>query len=345
MNDKNIVLDDSHKKKIVERSIYGILMGISDGVPGYSGGTTLSLVNFFESLVDKIKGIFYPFNVKKAWRNIVWLLPFIIFWIVSLLAFSVFSNFMASGKILGKQLMSYNLSIVLIFMFFFFSLFSIPLFYKSNKVEMFTFENKHLKVNKNNKFNLLFFLIGFLLILAIGIVVFFASGGVDFNGSSDIKKISYSAANLLMIPISMFTAGFAMLIPGISGSMVLYLFNTYDDIFWTILQNPIANIGYVFICAIMAILGLLSSILITSWLLKKWKEHYYAFCFGMVCSSPITILLSGRRYYLDFASNCTVSVPLIIISLVLVVTLNLAIYIHVKNKEGTTNANEQTNLI
>lgn len=332
MSKKEIILDDSYKKKILERSVYGILMGVSDGVPGYSGGTTLSLVNFFETLIDKIKGIFYPFNLKKMWRNILWLLPFLLCWIISLLAFSVFGDFMASGELLGKKIMSYNLSIVLIFMFAFFSIFSIPLFIKSNKVDLFKLENKHLRIEKKNVINIIFFSAGFILIIAIGIVVFI-NGGVNFNDSSSVEKLPYNINNLLMIFFSVFLAGFAMLIPGISGSMVLYIFNTYDDVFWTILHNPFSNIGYIFICIIAAAFGLILSILLTSFILKKWKDSYYSFCFGMVCSSPITILLSGKRYYTDLASNYSICIPLIIISLILVISINLGIYIHIKNKE------------
>lgn len=344
MTKKEIILDDSHKHNIIERSVYGILMGISDGIPGYSGGTTLSLVNFFESLIEKIKGIFYPFNFKKAWRNILWLLPFVFFWVVSLLSFSIFGDFMATGEILGKKIMPYNLSIVLIFMFSFFSIFSIPLFIKANKVDFLKLENKHLIISRENKFNIFFCIIGFILIISIAFIVFFVSGGVNFNGSSDISKISYSALNLVMISLSMFIAGFAMLIPGISGSMVLYLFDTYDDIFWTILHNPISNIGYIFICMIAAILGLISSILITSYLLKRWKQKYYSFCFGMVCSSPIAILLSGRRYYQDLISNYNICIPLIIISLIIVICINISIYIHMKNKERSQYETRKINM-
>ncbi len=345
MTKKDIILDNSHKEKILERSIYGILMGISDGIPGYSGGTTLSLINFFEILIDKIKGVFYPFNFKKAWRNILWLLPFIFFWVISLVAFSIFGDLMATGEIFRKTIIkNHNLSIVLIFMFTFFSIFSIPLFIKSNKVNLFELENKRLKIKKRNWLNILFFSIGFCLIITIGLVVFFVNGGVNFNGTSNIEKISYSWTNLLMIVISMFLAGFSMLIPGISGSMVLYLFNTYDDVFWTILQNPISNIGYVFICAISAILGLLSSILLTSFILKRWKDNYYSFCFGMVCSSPITILLSGKRYYIDLVNDYNICVPLIIISLIIVIFINIAIYIHIKNKERSNDEFKQINM-
>lgn len=323
--------DDSYKKNIIQRSLYGVLMGVSDGIPGYSGGTTLSLVNFFEELISKIKGIFYPFEIKKSFKNILWLLPFVIFWIVSLLAFSFFGNFMATGEIFGKKIIDYNLSIVLIFMFAFFSLFSIPLFIKSNKINLFLLENKHLRIKKNNLTNIIMTILGFAFILSIGLVVFFVNGGVDFNGTSNIIKMSYSFNNILLITISMFAAGFAMLIPGVSGSLILYLFNTYDDVFWTILHNPITNIGYVAICAIAAILGLITSIFVSSFLIKKWKEQYYSFCFGMVISSFITILLSGKKYYIDLVNNYNICVPLILVSLILVISLNTILYIHIKN--------------
>ncbi len=33
-------------------------MGLSDAIPGYSGGTTMSIIGFFEKLVYKVKNIF-----------------------------------------------------------------------------------------------------------------------------------------------------------------------------------------------------------------------------------------------------------------------------------------------
>lgn len=46
--------------------IFGFLMGISDAIPGYSGGTTLTLLNFYDNLVENTKGVFKPqLNTKR----------------------------------------------------------------------------------------------------------------------------------------------------------------------------------------------------------------------------------------------------------------------------------------
>ena len=47
-----------YKTEFLKRSIYGIFMGISDGIPGYSGGTTLSLLGFYETFIIRLKLIF-----------------------------------------------------------------------------------------------------------------------------------------------------------------------------------------------------------------------------------------------------------------------------------------------
>ena len=39
-------------------------MGVSDGIPGYSGGTTLNIIGFYKDLVSNVKLIFKP-DVKK----------------------------------------------------------------------------------------------------------------------------------------------------------------------------------------------------------------------------------------------------------------------------------------
>lgn len=53
---------DEYKKGYFTRMLFGIFMGISDGIPGYSGGTTLTLLGFYEKLIFKIKEIFTDFK-------------------------------------------------------------------------------------------------------------------------------------------------------------------------------------------------------------------------------------------------------------------------------------------
>lgn len=49
--------------------IFGFLMGISDAIPGYSGGTTLTLLNFYDNLVENTKGVFKPQLNTKRWQH------------------------------------------------------------------------------------------------------------------------------------------------------------------------------------------------------------------------------------------------------------------------------------
>ncbi len=329
--------DDSFKKHIGQRISYGIMMGISDGIPGYSGGTTLSLVNFYEVFIDKMKKIFKPFDKNVWWRNILWVLPFLLFWVISLLAFSYFSNFIASGEIFGKKILTDGgYPIVLIITFALFSLFSIPLFVMSNKPEIVYLENQRLIAKKTNWTNLVLFIIGFLLILAIGLVVFFVRDGISLATNDKVSsknELLYDAGTLLMVCVSMLLAGFAMLIPGISGSMVLYMFGTYKDIFWVVLKHPITNIGYVFICGLCAVAGILLCIFSTSWLIKKFKSQYYAFCFGMVCSSFIAILLAGKKYFYSFATQTEVVVPLFFLAIIIVLIVNAFLFSYIKKTQ------------
>ncbi len=327
---KEVIVDNSYKQHIWQRICYGIMMGISDGVPGYSGGTTLSLVNFYEEFIDKAKRIFKPFDKNVWWRNILWLLPFLLLWVISLVAFSVFSNFVATGELFHKQLLQKGYPIILIITFALFSVFSIPLFIMANKPDILRFENKKFEVKKTNWLNLFLFLIGFSIILTIGLVVFFVRDGIILDSKSKGGKLAYDVRTLSMVCASMLVAGFAMLIPGISGSLVLYMFGTYGDIMWVVIKNPIANIGYVCICGLCAIVGILVCIFSTSWLIKKFKSQYYSLCFGMVCSSFIAILLAGKRYYYQFASDYKVVIPLFFLALIAVLIINAGLFLYIK---------------
>lgn len=327
-------------KNILEiflKIFYGFLMGISDGIPGYSGGTTLSLLNFYDIFLIKFKNLFIKNSWKKWFDNLLWLLPFLISWGIFLIAFSFLSSFISSNGI-GYQ-------IVLFSLFFSFSLFCIPNFF------IFKLKNKNNKIkNKKDILYLIPLFLSLLITLSIGIGVFF-NGGISLNKENGETKIFFNI-KLLLILFMCFLSGYCILIPGISGSMILFLSNTYKDIYWIALQNPLNNIFVILLIFLFIGIGFISSVLTINLLIKKYKKIFVYLSFGFIIGSPIAMILSffGNKEYLNKFINIFVfyekELWFLLFVVIIAILLNIIlIMIYIKKNKIMINIKEKSALI
>ncbi len=278
---------ETKTESIPKRMAYGVLMGLSDGTPGFSGGTTLSLLNFYDKLIMNFKGIFKPDEGSTRIKHLLWVLPFLIMWVGTLLGFML-----VMSKVSEK-----GYGVIAVILFSTFALLSIPLFMLVNKPRLITTNKLEIDKKKINWKMICLFLGGFITMIVIGIIVRFAFGGVTMIKTSGKKSVlSLNSKTTMILLLAGFCAGFAMLIPGISGSLLLYLFNTYTDITDTVsaaMHGELKHAIPVFLILGVAILaGLISSILTTSFILKRWRESFISFSFGLVSASFITILIA-----------------------------------------------------
>lgn len=343
-NANNINIDyQDYKKEFFNRMLYGIFMGVSDGIPGYSGGTTLSLIGFYETLIIRLKLIFKKNSFSNWFKNILWLLPFLIFWVGSIFAFSYLSEFIVSSGYV----------IPLIFLFFSFSFFCIPIFFYKNiwsKGFFFIYLNFKSIKQKNNLVTTIWFLIGILIILTISLIIFFTGGISLIPVNNQNARIDFGI-EWLWICLSAFLAGFCMLIPGISGESIFYMTNYYDEVFWNVLQNPLTNIYLLLLIIICVVIGIALSIVTTSFLLKKFTKNFLYFCLGLVCMSPISILLGlfGNSDYLQKFINMFIndfdSLGLTILTIFIGFILNLFLLLKTKLKLKEIKFNKNSVLI
>ncbi len=308
-NNKKLIYD------IVSKIFLGIFMGISDGIPGYSGGTTLSLFNFYDVLMNKIKLLFKK-NKSSIWfSNLFSLLPFFIAWIIFLVLFSLFSSF------ISKQ--GTNYQIVLFILFFSFSFFCIPIFILKN---IYFDWNKIKNSNIKKKLYLtVTTIVFFLIIVSIGIYLYF-NGGISLEKKHIGNKIQFNPY-VLFILFTCFLSGFCMLIPGISGSLILFLAQTYDDVYWIALQNPLENIGLLLLIVLFIILGIVTSIFTINLLIKKYYYFFKCISLGLVCGSPIAMILSflGNNSYLISLQSIFMQWNNSIIFFILAISLSIII--------------------
>ena len=226
--------------------IKGMAMGISDLIPGISGGTIALLLGIYKDFISSLKSINYKsfiylvrldFKKLNNQLNLCFLLP---------VFFGILSSIFIFSSLISFLLLDYK---VLLFSFFFGLIFFSSIRLISS-----------LKPTSTLDFFTVF--VG----LVIGLSFFFVS--------------SLSTSNSIF---SIFLAGFiaisAMLLPGISGSYILLILGKYEFMLDSISSFNWINI---LIFSLGAISGILSFSKMIHYLLKNYYRSTIFFLSGLM---------------------------------------------------------------
>ena len=264
-------------KDTLLRFLKGIVIGIAMIIPGVSGGTLAVLLNIYDELIDSINNLFKDF--KKSFSV---LLPILI------------------GAGVGFIALIYPLSyglehcpLVIISLFAGLIIGGIPQLYK--KVQ--------------GKESPLGIALG---IISIGIMV-----GLCFvvtNIELDISKIELGL--MLYLLLGGILSACALVVPGISGSMIMMILGLYSPVLLVIsdllsFQNFTHNLLLILPVALGVIIGFFSIAKLMGFLLKKHTINTFFSIIGFVVGSIFTIYfvtITDPEYTIDF------SAPSIIIS-------------------------------
>ena len=261
----------------------GMFMGTSDAVPGYAGGTTLSLLGVYQKLILMTKSMFVPEEGISRFKAFMFMLPFGIGWIAGVFGFAKLTEYM----------MEHNMGLELLFFFSTFVLFAIPVFLIRERPGLLDLEKKRLK--KTKKWFVVF--LGFSIILGVALAVLLGMDGVQFSKKS-VKNTHFPLSenlNWLKLIGVAFLAGAITLIPGGSGAIVQLLSNMYDDIHWVIMAHFHENVASLFIFAFATFLGMMSMVFLMSKLFVKYKKTIAALSFGMMIGSIFAILIIPEK--------------------------------------------------
>jgi len=254
-------------------------MGISDLIPGISGGTIALITGVYDDFISSLNNLKIK-NIRSIIKSDFFLkfkefkFDFLIF-----LALGIISSILIFSKIISNLLINYPQEISS----FFFGLIlaSIPFILKGIKVF---------------SFNYLPFLIGSILLTS------YLLGLNNING-----EISF-----IYIFICGFFCSCAMILPGISGAYILLIFSSYDfileklNIFLTDFNfNDFIWIG-VFILGILT--GILTFSRFVKYLLHKHKNKTIVSLSGLIIGSlPILIPFEITELNTDYViSNATI---------------------------------------
>lgn len=237
----------------------GFAMGISDLIPGVSGGTIALLLGIYDDFIASVSGVFS----KHFKKSILFLLPIIIGMALAIGILSSVINYLLATHLVPT-------------MFFFFGLILgiIPFLLRISHYKK-TYKIQH-------------WVIMGVAIIALALMAF-------FKGDTSHAAPSYIDLSLPML-IKYFIAGVcassAMLLPGISGSFILLLFGVYSTVTYSISEIVRFNfeaLPVILMVGMGIVVGFLIASIVITYLLKHYTYLTYAAILGLVIGSLFSV--------------------------------------------------------
>lgn len=247
--------------------VKGIFIGVANIIPGVSGGTLAVSMGVYQTILDAIN------NIRKDFKNsIKTLFPYIIGIIIGIVALSFVINFLLE-----------NFTMPTISCFIGLVLGGVPLII--NKIKDEKVKNTHI--------------ISFIIMLAIIIVPTLIA-----IETPAIQTIDFNIINILILFALGIISALAMVVPGVSGSMLLMMLGYYNIIIATIkstvealilldLTTLLNNLLILVPFGIGVLVGIVVIAKIISKLLKKYPNATYWGILGLIVASPFSIIIKS----------------------------------------------------
>lgn len=233
---------------ILKNFFKGIAISISQLVPGVSGGTIAMILGIYDKLLHAIN------NITKDFKNQYKILLEVgIGAIVGIFAFS---------RIVKTLFEAFPIQVG--YLFIGVILGGAPLMFKKATLNGF------------KKTSIIYLLIGFIVVLMMRTP--------DNDASSIVTNLSL--LNFIWLFIGGFVVAVALILPGISGSFMLYVLGLYNTVITAVVD---LNIPILIPIAIGAIVGTLATSKMIEMLLLKFPEQTYILIFGFILGSVFSV--------------------------------------------------------
>ena len=261
-------------------------MGIANVIPGVSGGTIALIVGIYEDFINAISHFFANFK-----KNIKFLVPVFIGMGLSILLLS---------KVIDYSYDHFPIAVTLFFMGLVVG--GVPLIKKN-------IDNTK---DKDKPLNYI------LAIMTFIFVIFFALAPVIFKTDGEVSFDNMNAISYLLVFLVGVVAAATMVIPGISGSLVLMLLGYYYPVIALIKDITKFDIHGLIILGVFGI-GILVGIIFISkvleYLFNNYKKSTYYVVLGFIIASIIAIPIST----IINVSNISFNIIEVIIGIILLV--------------------------
>lgn len=233
---------------ILKNFFKGIAISISQLVPGVSGGTIAMILGIYDKLLHAVN------NITKDFKNQYKILLEVgIGAIVGIFAFS---------RIVKTLFENYPIQVG--YLFIGVILGGAPLMFRKATLKGF------------KKSSIIY--------LLIGIIVVLLMKTPDNDASSIITNLSL--LNFIWLFIGGFVVAVALILPGISGSFMLYVLGLYNTVITAVVDF---NIPVLIPIALGGLIGTLATSKIIETLLVKFPEQTYILIFGFILGSVFSV--------------------------------------------------------
>lgn len=260
----------------------GAVIGIANAIPGVSGGTMMVIMKVFDRLMDAVS-----FDLKKLKKNFVFLLT---------IGLGLGIGVIVTAKVLTRLFDSYYVKTQFFFMGVVIG--SLPMIYKEANAQ-----------GKLKPIHILPFIIGLIVILAISMV------NSDVTGVAQTQLTTGLVIKLLVVSI---IAAIAMVMPGISGSLIFLILGVYQTIIQAVDEM---NIPILIPVAIGVIIGVIICAKIMSICMKKFYKVTYSIILGLIFGSLYAIF--PKDFSGETAGSIVVAIIMMMFGIALPILMEL----------------------
>ena len=253
-------------KEFIVNILRGMVIGLANVIPGVSGGTMMVSMGIYDRLI-----LVLTHFIKKFKEAVMLVMPMGIGMVLAIALFSkIFSEFLFPKFPLQTNLFFIGLIIG-----------GLPVIYKK------------VKGKKTGFGSILAFAAFFVLVVGMAMM----GEGVDTGAD-----VSLSFGNMVKLFFAGIIAAATMVIPGVSGSMVMMIIGYYNTIIDTIngFINALSSFdiaGILACCTVLvpfgigAVVGVVVIAKFVEFVLKKYSQIAYWAIIGLIVASPFAILI------------------------------------------------------
>ena len=139
-------------------------------------------------------------------------------------------------------------------------------------------------------------------------------------------------STVLPLLLLSFVSGFVVLIPGLSGGLIMYMGNWYSRVS-TMISNVMSgeyigeSMPYLIVVVAGALLGIIVSSFVINYLIKKYEKYFYLASLGFVSGAFIAIFVSLSSYDYSFLAKSPITLAISITMIFVALIINVIIFV------------------
>ena len=241
----------------LSRMLKGLVVGVANIIPGVSGGTMAVVMGIYDKLIGAVS------DLRRDFKNsVIYLFPIGVGALLGILLFSYLIEYLLANFTMPTNIFFLGLILG-----------SIPMIAKKA-----LYQGKKLRVGVSNVLPGL---------ITLGAMIVMAVMGTGDQSATEMTGSYFSAIRLFLSAVA---AAACMIMPGISGSMIMVLLGVYTSVLTAISSF---NIPVLIPVALGVLLGVFWGAKLIDWCMKRFEQQTYFAILGLIAGSILPILLNA----------------------------------------------------